>query len=380
MRSNARATSRTSLGLVVALGLGTGLVAGPKVSAQAEGASVDVPAEAESPLALVASSDTEASVSASPDAAASVGTRLVGDACDASSECGDGLVCETGICTPEEGRFVEPTSLPRFFFQLGYGVGAAYASADMRADSTVPYDPAHKPATWNETVNGPYAPPGYTEAQWANVLQALYGGYVAPSGGAGGVIAQDSSCDVDADEYCVRVRSPGFAPTGGLRFSLGYFFTERIGASMEWRFQTHAGQGSMGRVMASARVHFRLTEPSLEGLDIDAFAGFGFGQLQLRVDQGRYRGPDLCEVGSVGVGQRCDDPAANATPSIAYLREGTEAKRPWIQTGPYSVQLGANVGYHVNRSFALVLRPTLLALFPEFTFGFELGLGGEVTF
>lgn len=315
-----------------------------------------------------------------PPEPASTG-RLVGDACEASSECESGLTCDAGVCTPPADAWVEPTTPTRFFFQMGYGFGAGLARANMHADATVPYDQTTKPSTWNESVNGPYAPPGYTEAQWQNVQLATYGGYVRPGAvGSGGVINADPECDADPGHYCVRVVKSGFVSTGGIRFTFGYWITPRIGASMEWRVQTHAGIGTWGRIMASARVHYRIVDPGLTGLGIDAFAGVGFGQIQLRPDQGTYRGPSLCVTGSVQVGQRCDDINSNPTPSAAYLLHGAEVQRPFIQTGPVSAQLGATVDYRFSRSFGVYARPIVYMLFPDTSVAMELALGAQITF
>lgn len=345
------------------------------------------PGTASTPGSTVAPATTDG-VSTTPSIAPEVAvveadatTVAAGGSCIDAADCGDGLLCDRGLCSPTPAPFVEPATPARFFFQVGYGFGAGYAGANMRADSGVPYDPSTKPAVWNDSVNGAYAPPGYTETQWQNVQLATYGSYVSPgSSGSGNTIAASPDCTADAGEYCVRVQQPGFSSIGGLRFAFGYWITPRIGASMEWRVQTHAGNGTFSRVMGSLRVHYRITAERNTGLRVDAFAGVGFGQIQLRPNQGRYLGPSLCEQGSVGAGQRCDDPAANATPSAAYLQSGTEVQRPFIQTGPLSAQLGANVAYHFTRSIGAFARPTVYMMFPDTTVAMELTLGGEVAF
>lgn len=299
----------------------------------------------------------------------SSGTRLVGDPCSETSECSSGLSCEEGVCTPPPSEPTEPLRPPRFFFHAGYSVGAGYASQHMLADSTIPYDPRFQPSSWNNTINGSYAPPGYTQDEWLQAIEALYGGYAPSANGPGdiGTLTTDPDCDVAADQYCVRLKSPGFLPINGLRYEFGYFFTERFGASVDMRVAGHAGLGTLSRLLFSFRALYHLTEPRATGFHSHAFAGFSVGQIQMRPKQGTYSG----------------SPITSSNPysgPVVLVDTGDELKRPFIQTGLYGVQAGALFGYRFEEHFGLFVQPTLYFLFPHSSFMFDATMGVEITF
>lgn len=349
-----------------------GAAAGAATTTAAAGAAAGATTAATSSAggATTASSGA-ASTEASSDepAAASTGTRLVGDPCSETSECSSGLSCEEGVCTPPPAEPTEPPRPPRFFFHVGYGVGAGYASQHMLADSTIPYDPRFQPSSWNDTINGSYAPPGYTQDEWLQAIEALYGGYAPSANGPGdiGSLTTDPDCDVAANEFCVRLKNPGFLPIAGLRYEFGYFFTERFGASVDLRVGAHAGLGTLSRLLFSFRALYHLTEPRATGFHSHAFAGFSVGQIQMRPKQGTYSGAPIVS----------SNPYSGP---VVLVDTGDELKRPFIQTGLYGVQAGALFGYRFEEHFGIFAQPTLYFLFPNSSVMFDATFGVEITF
>lgn len=329
------------------------------------------PAQTSAAPTATAPTPTQAAAAVDPATEAepalrSTGTGVVGDACAETAACSGDLVCEDGRCVAPEPE--APQALPRFFVNIGYAGGWIAVRQGMQADSTVPYDPRLKPPDWNDAINGPYAPPGYSEAEWRSVVALIYPAYTLPEDGpappAGDPRAIDPQCDVDPDQYCVRVTQDGVRPIGGLHIELGYWMTERLGLSVDLRTATHAGRDPLARTLFGLRAHVRISRPRVVGPQIALFLGGGVGQLQGRVPQGRYEGPDL----------------ARASTGLVYLESGTKLKSPWVTSGLGHVQLGASLGYRFTERIGITVQPVLYLLFPRFAIASDTTLSVVLSF
>jgi hypothetical protein len=185
---------------------------------------------------------------------------------------------------------------------------------------------------------------------------------VAP--GAGDPRTLDPKCDVGPNEYCVRVTQEGVRPVGALRFEVGYRIIPRIGVSLDIRTATHAGRDSLARVMFSLRAHALLTPPRILGGHVGVFVGGGVGQIQGRVPQGRYQGPDL----------------TRASTGLVYLRNGTRIHDPWTASGLGHVELGLMCGYKFTERLGIVVEPVLYLFFPRFAVASDTTIGVSLTF
>jgi len=245
----------------------------------------------------------------------------MGSTCVTSGDCQFGLTCEDNFCIAGEGdngngEPSDPSDAPRFFLHLGLTGGFAYVSSNMRAD-------------------GP--PPDMTDE------------YV-PGGGGGAYVnpmntdeAQPCDADPNFDDYCVRVETPGFVPTIAIRATAGYYFTERIGAALTFRFQPSAGQGAFSSILLGVRGQYLVTAPAAEGLNAAIFLGTSYGQIQPQPPQG----------------------SQNA---------------PFIRAGLNGIQVGTVLGYRVAKNFGFNLTPEVHILLPLFLFNIDLTAGLEVGF
>ncbi len=178
------------------------------------------------------------------------GGKGMGETCQRSSECREGLVCDDNLCVEgeEDSDEGEGTDAPRFFLHLGGTLGLGWASAGMQADS---------------------APPPST---------------MAP----GWIPAGDPGCNLPANAeppYCVRVEQSGLVPAVALRATAGAYLTKRFGLAASVRYQLDAGQGSFANLLLGLRAQYLLTPPASTGFQAAIFLGTSFGQIQLRPPQ-----------------------------------------------------------------------------------------------
>ncbi len=179
------------------------------------------------------------------------GGKGMGETCNSSSECREGLVCDDNLCV--EGEEDDDgddgdANAPRVFLQLGGTLGLGWASAGMQADS---------------------APPDGTMA-------------------LGWIPAGDPGCDLPVNAeppYCVRVEQSGLVPTFALRATAGAYVTSRLGLAATVRYQLDAGQGSFAHMLLGLRGQYLLTPPAPTGFQAAIFLGTSFGQIQLRPPQ-----------------------------------------------------------------------------------------------
>ena len=146
--------------------------------------------------------------------------------------------------------------------------------------------------------------------------------------------------------YCVRVKSPGFAPQLALRAAVGYFVTRDISLALITRFQFSAGQGSFSRLLLGARAEYMFTKTKARGLMLSGFLGGTFGQIQ-------------------------------AQPS-AKDETGSE---PWIKSGMIGANIGVIARYRFTDNIGIFMAPEFDAQFPTFLWNIDLTfLGGEFAF
>lgn len=275
-----------------------------------------------------------------------------GEDCSEEVACGEGLVCsEVGQCIPDETSASSSSgdgSGPRYWFQFGAGAGAFFATDGMVADRLPPDEdgmPNMPPGDWNSPEFASFIDPS-TGQEGCNPGPNPIDLPDANMGGATRTYQVQSECHV-------RVTSSGLLPNGGLHVTVGAYFSDRVGIAVGARASIRAGQGTLARLHFNARLQFRVTDPTWEGLDVALFAGLGVGQIQLQ-------------------------PKQNA-------RGSETVARPFIQTGLLSVQAGANMVYRIVNGFGIVLEPRGIVLLPvgagnTLTFGIDLALGVQVGF
>jgi hypothetical protein len=146
--------------------------------------------------------------------------------------------------------------------------------------------------------------------------------------------------------YCVRVKSPGFAPQMALRAALGYFFTRDASIALLTRFQFSAGQGTMAHMLLGARLEYMFTKTKSRGLMVSGFLGGTFGQIQ-------------------------------AQPSADKIT-GNE---PWIKSGLQGAHVGLNIRYRFTDNIGMFMAPEFDLQFPTLLWNIDLTvLGAEVAF
>ncbi|MEM7606362.1 MAG: hypothetical protein AAF411_13480, partial [Myxococcota bacterium] len=138
-----------------------------------------------------------------------------------------------------------------FFADLGFTIGAGYATSGRRSD-----------AEPDEVNNGP----------------------IGTGQNVGFVRAGDQDCP-DEGISCVRLETPGLLPTYALRFTLGYWIIPRFAVAATVRFQFNAGEGSLSNLLLGIRAMYQVTQPAGEGLNANVFLGTSVGQIQLQPEQ-----------------------------------------------------------------------------------------------
>jgi hypothetical protein len=141
----------------------------------------------------------------------------------------------------------------------------------------------------------------------------------------------------------VRIKQPGFVPTFALRFTLGYYLTERIAAAVSVRFQPSSGQGDLANLLIGARGQFLVTEPAAQGLNAAIHLGTSVGQIQ----------PQPPQAGASG---------------------------PFVISGLNGIQAGGTIGYRFSNNAGLFVTPELNILLPTFLLDIDLSAGLELAF
>lgn len=187
---------------------------------------------------------------------------LEGEYCTVTAECGPGMVCEEELCQwpPEDDYDYAP-----FFVRAGVGLGAAYVTKGMLADSESPG------GTGDQDV-------------WV------------PADGTNPDCPERSGND-----YCVGIDAAGFTTTLALRLTAGYYILDRLAVALTWRFQPSAGQGGFSNMLLGLRGEYRFTDPAPTGPGFNAFVGTSLGQIQPQPNQPRTDDGPFVRSGLNGV-------------------------------------------------------------------------------
>ena len=232
--------------------------------------------------------------------------------------CGDAVAEEPEAPPPAAAPAGE--SAPRFYVQAGIGVGAGYAADGMTAASLPSVSP----------------PPVDPQTNLPTVDDSFYA-------------SGKNGCGAPAGEYCVRVTTNGFLPIYAPRLYIGYWVSEKVGISVGMRYQIAAGPGTLSHFLLQFRLHYQFVAPPPSGFHANMYLAMSTGQVQLR-------------------------------PSQEPTNPGESIDRPWIKTGLGGTELGAVVGYRLNRHLGLYVNPELYVLYRDFSMGAELIFGADVAF
>jgi hypothetical protein len=187
---------------------------------------------------------------------------------------------------------------------------------------------------------------GFTQSGMGTEYEPLGGSCSADGTATGPRRNATDTRDLFPSRYCVRVKSPGFAPQLALRGAIGYFVTQRVSLALITRFQFAAGEGTFAHLLLGARVEYMFTKPKARGLMLSGFLGGTFGQIQ-------------------------------AQPSTDH---GT-GNEPWIKSGLQGVHVGANIRYRFTNNLGIFMAPEFDVQLPTFLWNIDLTfLGGEFSF
>lgn len=261
----------------------------------------------------------------------STGTAQLGDTCRSSSECSSGLRCVDDFCSMSDGDDDEEGSRdksgqPRWFVDVGAGVGASYVGEGKTADRA----PSVQLVTDAQ---------GWLDENRADAY--LYeNGYDCETNNEIPLVA--SNCKV-------AVKQPGFVAVPIITFAAGYYVTPKIGLALTGRFQLHRGEGPLAGMAVGARFEYQMTKPGAKGFHSGFLAGASLGTIQAR-------------------------PGTESTRKGPYA---TSAQRGGVGA---LVHIGFRFGYRFSRYFGLQAAPQVSLGFPSFLPSLDLTGGIEAAF
>jgi hypothetical protein len=243
----------------------------------------------------------------------STGTAQLGDTCRSNSDCGSGLSCVDEFCAigdSDEPRKRKKGGSPRWFLDVGAGVGATYVGDGKTADRPPSQSLVDGALAEVLRTNSPAAGKEYLAQHGWDCDWALKGqSYVA------------NNCKVAVD-------SKGFVAVPILNLALGYYVTPKLGLAVTGRIQFDAGEGILAGILLGARLEYLFTQPKPKGLHIGGVLGVGVGSLQ----------------------------AKPPTEKKATTPYATSAQPGAVGAG---INLGVRVGYRFNRYIGLQMFPGL---------------------
>jgi hypothetical protein len=260
-------------------------------------------------------------------------TQGLGDACRADVECQAGLSCRDDFCSVDDGRSRESNfageRIRRVFVEAGFTLGAAYVGKGHPADGAPPRSvlEAARMRTPSEAQLAYIRSKGWSCDTTTRMVDTDGDGM--PDDTA----AELSDCDV-------AVSGPGFVPMLAVHLAGGYRITPKLYAAGTARIQLSRGKGTLAGVVLGARGGYVLVDPSIGGLGLDAFAGFGVGQIQAQPE---------------------DD-------------------SPFAISGMGAAELGVRGLYRITDRFSVVVTPHAFIMFPTFLFDIDLTAGMQVAF
>jgi hypothetical protein len=262
----------------------------------------------------------------------SAGTGQLGDTCHNSGECSSGLRCVDDFCSISDGEDDEDededkTGQPRWFVDVGAGVGATYVGEGKTADRS--------PSVQLVTEAQEYI----EEGQSAQYL--FDNGYDCDVTMAAPLVA--SNCKV-------AVKKPGFVAVPIITFAAGYYVTPKVALALIGRIQLQSGEGALAGVGVGARVEYQFTKPGAKGFHSGFLAGASVGTIQARPGtESERKGPfasSSAHAGGVG--------------ALAHL--------------------GFRLGYRFSRNFGLQATPQVSMGFPSFLPSLDITGGLEAAF
>jgi hypothetical protein len=277
-----------------------------------------------------------------------IGTAQLGDVCRSNSDCASGLRCEDDFCTTDDGS--EPSSSdssagPKWFLDVGIGMGATIVGSGMTADRAPPkyrVDEAALAQSMAPDVNpddniqgDPAAGQAYLKSvgydcDWNQVVQ--------PGGAAG----------VEATNCKVAVKDKGLVPVLMLNIAAGRYLSPRWALALWARLQIGAGMGPLAGMTVGARTEYLLTKPALKGFHAGAILGLGIGTIQAKPPS-----------------KIPDTPFATSAPGGGVGVVST---------------LGVRMGYRFNRYIGILVTPGVTMGFPRFMTSLDLSAGVAASF
>ncbi len=249
----------------------------------------------------------------------------MGSTCRVDGDCGSGLVCRDDLCVSDGGGGGGGGGgddvLPRFFFRAGLGAALGFVQDGMLADDVRPGEERFD-AGGQSLGPRPDAP--HTPDAWV-------------TGG---------NCPLDS--YCVRVAQPGFVPNLAIRFAVGYYFLDWLGAAAFVRFAPFSGYGDLSFMLLGARLQIR--------------------PLADMERQNGGTGPSLSVHAGVSIGQ------------VQHQPPGNGDNAPWVISGMAGVPFGVTFVYRFSKNFGLYAEAEAMFQFPSFMFNADISGGLEVGF
>jgi hypothetical protein len=263
----------------------------------------------------------------------SSGNAQLGDTCRNSAECSSGLRCVDDFCSISEGDddddegSKDKTGQPRWFLDVGGGMGATYVGEGRTAD---------RPPTA------------------ALVTEAS--NYIARDQAGSYLFANGYDCDLGlvmdrltAKNCKVAVKSPGLVPIPLLHIALGYYLTPKTALALTGRIQLQSGEGPLAGLAIGARVEYQVTKPAAKGFHTGLLAGAALGTIQARPGtESSRKGPFATSAQQGGVGAL--------------------------------VQLGFRLGYRFSRNFGLQATPGVSLGLPMFLASVDVTAGLELAY
>jgi hypothetical protein len=270
------------------------------------------------------------------------GSAGMGDACSSDNDCQSGLACDDDVCITgerassgdddDEDEESSSSSSSRggkkVYVDANIGVALVYVGSGRAADRS--------PKAAVDEVSKM----GVDAAQADRLLQARGFDCATSTNDNGQLVA--SNC-------AVAVNPGGFVAVPVLNLAVGYRLTPKLGAAVTGRFQIGSGEGPLAGIQLGLRGEYLLTKPADDGLELGVLAGLAVGQIQAQPPaKGSLKGPYATNAKLDGVGM--------------------------------GINVGAKIGYRINKTFGLNVLPVMHIGLPNFLFALDLTAGAEVNF
>lgn len=261
----------------------------------------------------------------------SSGTGQLGDTCRSSAECSSGLRCVDDFCSMSDGDEDEDedsdkSGQPRWFVDVGAGVGLTYVGEGKTADRSPSVDLVTRAQDYIEDgFSGTFLYENGYDCDVTNVIPLVA-----------------SNCKV-------AVKKPGFVAVPILTFAAGYYLTPKVALALTGRFQLQRGEGPLAGMGIGARVEYQFTKPKAKGFHAGFLGGASLGTIQARPGtESQRKGPFATSAQRNGVG--------------------------------VLAQIGFRLGYRFSRNFGLQALPQVSMGLPVFLPSIDLTAGLQAAF